>query len=88
MTWRQFLETALPVSNHPNRGDHNQDPASQRIRESVTARRLVKIARLTFVPTNELRDHLKLDARNGTVQLYHHTAFLKESLIASRKNTQ
>ncbi|KAJ3535332.1 hypothetical protein NM208_g7172 [Fusarium decemcellulare] len=84
MSWKQFLSTAFPVINlEPN---DSRDATSRRIDELVTARRLIKVARLRFVPTDELRNHLKLNRQDGTVELYHHAAFLKESLISSRTN--
>ncbi|RSL64786.1 hypothetical protein CEP54_004594 [Fusarium duplospermum] len=86
MTWTQFLSTAFPVIDlDPS---DSRDATSRRINELVTARRLMKVARLRFVPTDELRNHLKLNQQDGTVELYHHTAFLKESLIASRKTEE
>ncbi|RSM05631.1 hypothetical protein CEP52_006176 [Fusarium oligoseptatum] len=86
MTWTQFLSTAFPVIDlDPS---DSRDATSSRINELVTARRLMKVARLRFVPTDELRNHLKLNQQDGTVELYHHTAFLEESLIANRKDKE
>ncbi|KAM5362058.1 hypothetical protein ACJZ2D_012725 [Fusarium nematophilum] len=88
-SWTQFLSTALPATDWTATGfDGGGDAASRRINDLVTARRLVKVARLRFLPTDELRDHLKLNQQDGTVELYRHTAFLKESLIASRTETK
>lgn len=81
MSWIQLLGAIFPTVNY---GNNHDDMGPQRVNELITARRLTKVARLRFVPTNELGHHLKLDQRDGTVALYHHTAFLKESLIASR----
>ncbi|KAF5009709.1 hypothetical protein FDECE_4055 [Fusarium decemcellulare] len=86
MTWMEFFSTAFPVIDL-NPSD-SQEATSRRINELVTARRLMKVARLRFMPTDELRNHLKLNQQDGTVELYHHTAFLKESLIASGATTE
>lgn len=86
MTWTEFLSTVFPVIGlDPGDG---RDATSRRINELVTGRRLMKVGRLRFVPTDELRNHLKLNQRDGTVELYHHTSFLKESLIASRETQE
>ena len=37
---------------------------------------------MRFEATDDLRDHLKLDPKKGTVQLFHQTAVLKEHLLA------
>lgn len=84
MSWTQLLGAIFPTVNY---GSNRDDMVPQRVNELITARRLTKVARLRFVPTNELGHHLRLDQRDGTVALYHHTAFLKESLIASRSNS-
>ncbi|KAF4465361.1 hypothetical protein FALBO_7794 [Fusarium albosuccineum] len=67
---------------------NSQEATSRRINELVTERRLMKVAWLQFVPTDELWNHLKLNQKDGTVELDHHTAFLKESLIASGATTE
>jgi hypothetical protein len=89
MSWTQFLVTAFPLINsNTSFPDNEVNTPFSRSHELVTARRLMKKAQLRFVPTDELRDHLKLNQVDGTVKLYHHTAFLKESLIASQKSTR
>ncbi|KAH7124629.1 hypothetical protein EDB81DRAFT_730894 [Dactylonectria macrodidyma] len=85
MSWTQFLSTTFPGPSYTQSGAEGcGDAASRRINDLITARRLIKVARLRFVPTDELKDHLKLNQQDGTIKLYRHTAFLKETLIASR----
>lgn len=48
---------------------------------AITAKRSKKVARLTLIPTNDLRDHLLLDEKKGTVAIFHYTSVLKEHLI-------
>lgn len=50
---------------------------------SVTAMRLKKVAGLELIPTDNLRNHLRLDLKAMTVEIYHHTSVLKEHLKAS-----
>lgn len=89
MSWTEFLSALFPTSKlEDDDPDDNRDTASHRINERVTARRLMKVAGLRFIPTNELNDHLQLNQQDGTVQLYRQTAFLKESLIASQRDSK
>jgi hypothetical protein len=48
--------------------------------ETLAAKRLIKVAKLKIIPTNDLRDHLLLDRKNGTVAIFHYTSVLKEHL--------
>ncbi|KAF4973928.1 hypothetical protein FZEAL_9114 [Fusarium zealandicum] len=85
VSWTRLLTTMFLGTVEANMThQYSEDETSRRIHREVTARRLVKVARLRFVPTDELRNHLKLDAQKGTVELYHQTSFLKESLAASQ----
>jgi hypothetical protein len=89
LSWTQFISSAFPTAEYAGLGTHDEGAATYRqINERVTARRLLKVARLRFVPTNELGNHLKLNQKEGTVELYHHTSFLKEILIASQNDVR
>ncbi|RYO83798.1 hypothetical protein DL766_001420 [Monosporascus sp. MC13-8B] len=54
------------------------------VKSAITARGVKKIAALSFQGTDDLRNHLRLDARNGAVEIYHYTSVLKEHLMASQ----
>ncbi|KAL6922380.1 hypothetical protein FSHL1_006339 [Fusarium sambucinum] len=86
MTWPQFISSVFPTTDYS--GLEEGAATFRQINDRVTARRLSKVARLSFVPTNELSNHLKLNQKDGTVELFHHTSFLKETLIASQVNTE
>jgi hypothetical protein len=83
VTFSQFVEDIFPMTDHPGL---NEDPVGSPldIRSALTAKKLKKRAKLKFRPTNDLRNHLKLDRSNGIVEIYHHTAFLKEHLRVTR----
>lgn len=49
-------------------------------RKDLTVRKLKKVARLTFEPTDDIHSHLRLDHKTGKVLIFHHTAFLREHL--------
>ncbi|KAI3551782.1 hypothetical protein CABS03_09137 [Colletotrichum abscissum] len=79
---RELVSTMFPVRDHPdlnNPGDSLPD-----IKSALKATRLKKVAGLSFQGTDDLRNHLRMDLKTGVVELYHHTAFLKECLKASK----
>jgi hypothetical protein len=84
MTLSQFMEQVFPKTDHPtlNETDHLGKVAG--IRSKLRAKSLKEAARLKFQPTDDLRNHLKLDQKQGIVEIYHHTAVLKEHLIANQ----
>lgn len=49
----------------------------------ITAKRAKKVGKLQFIPTDDLKSHLLLDEKNGTVAVFHYTSVLKEHLKAS-----
>lgn len=86
-TFSQFISGLFPLTDHP--GLNDDDPESSiGMKTALTAKKLKKRARITFQPTNDLRSHLKLDRKSGVVEIYHHTAFLKEHLRLTKDLTQ
>jgi hypothetical protein len=85
VTWRsettfaQFIADIFPVTDHPGINDEDAK-FSLDMKKALVARKLKKIAGLKFRATDDLTNHLKLDQRTGVIELYHHTAFLKEHL--------
>lgn len=67
------------MSDYPSLNDVDTE-SPLNMKASLTAKKLKKRAGLKFRPTDDLRSHLKLDRKNGVVEIYHHTAFLKEHL--------
>jgi hypothetical protein len=80
----QFIFSIFPTSHHSSLNEKDNSGKSGDIKSALTARRLKKIAGLRFQATDNLRDHLKLDAKKGVVEIYHYTSVLKEHLLASR----
>ncbi|KAK4212787.1 hypothetical protein QBC37DRAFT_345451, partial [Rhypophila decipiens] len=62
------------------------DPQSKTILHELTAINLTKIAKLKFMGTSDLRNHLRLDPVSGTVRIFHHTSFLKQHLLSSKRD--
>lgn len=78
-TFAQFIADVFPVTDHPGINDEDAK-FSLDTKKALMARKLKKVAGLKFRATDNLMNHLKLDQRTGVVELYHHTAFLKEHL--------
>ncbi|KAI0545436.1 hypothetical protein F4679DRAFT_477958 [Xylaria curta] len=88
-SFSQFVESVI-VRQYPLRlGPYNvaipRYPQSAFTLESLSVKRLRRVAKLKVVPTNDLRDHLVLDKKNGTVAVYHFTSVLKEHLRTGRE---
>lgn len=83
----QFISDIFPKTDHPEINDDSRGSSSH-IRTALMARKLRKHAGLDFRATDDLRRHLKLDRRTGIVEIYHHTAFLKEHLRLTRDHRQ
>jgi hypothetical protein len=87
ITWRsdksfnQFIETAIPKQSQLRFGSNSYVGLGPNLpHDFITAKRLQKVARLKFIPTNDLKDHLLLNRENGTLAIYHYTSFLREHL--------
>lgn len=78
-SFAQFVTDAFPLMDHPTINDENGE-FSVDTKSALKARKLKKVAGLKFRPTDDLRSHLKLDLKTGVVEVFHHTAFIKEHL--------
>src|SRR5271154_3664759 len=85
VTFTEFITDAFPETDHPG---FNNTGAGEGLdlKSALMAKKLKKIAGLKFRPTDDLRCHLKLDQKTGTVDIFHHTAFLKEQLRLTKDN--
>lgn len=79
LSFAEFMTSILPVTDHPSINDEEAG-SSLDLKKELKAEKLKKNAGLEFRPTDDLRRHLKLDRDKGLVEIYHHTAFLKEHL--------
>jgi hypothetical protein len=80
VTFSQFIANAFPMTDHPSLNGEEGVAVGQGMKSALTANKLRKQARLTFRPTDDLRSHLRLDRKLHVVEIFHHTAFLKEHL--------
>lgn len=79
ITFSQFLVDTFPMTDHPSLNDDDLK-GSMDLKAALMAKKLKKRIGLKFQPTDDLRRHLKLDRKTRVVEIYHHTAFLKEHL--------
>jgi len=82
-----FFQAAFEMSDHPSINEKDLS-VSTVITKGLTARKLNKTAGITCRPTNDLREHLKLDKKNGVLRIFHQTAFLKEHLRITKDGPQ
>ena len=79
VTFSQFIISSFPMTDHPGLNDDDLK-SSMDLKAALMAKKLKRRIYLKFQPTDDLRRHLKLDRKNGVLEIYHHTAFLKEHL--------
>lgn len=78
-TFSQFIQDIFPKADNPTiNADESTPPLD--MKKALTARNLKKQIGLKIRPTDDIRRHLKLDRTEKIVDVYHHTAFLKEHL--------
>jgi len=76
-----FVNSAFPKRDHPALSRNDETSSSDEVRlASITANRAKKAAKLKIIATDDLRDHLLLDEKKGTVSVFHLTSVLKEHL--------
>ena len=75
----QYITNIFPITDNPSLND-DESKASIDIKSFLTARKLSKRIGLKFQPTENLGRHLKLDRKTNTIEIFHHTAFIKEHL--------
>jgi hypothetical protein len=76
----RYIVEAFPATEHPY-FDKDRPSKSLDIASMLTAKQLKK-AGLRCVATSGLHNHLNFDRDEGTVQIFHRTSILKESLKA------
>lgn len=80
----QFIAEAFPKTYHPYLNDVEGSMKTVDIKNALMAKTLKQQAELRFEATNNIYNHLKLDRKQGVVQIFHHSAVLKENLRASQ----
>ena len=78
-TFCQFIQDIFPKMDNPTINADDSNPPLD-MKTALAARNLKKQIGLKIRPTDDIRRHLKLDRTEKIVDVYHHTAFLKEHL--------
>jgi hypothetical protein len=60
VAFAEFISGAFPMTDYPSLND-NESPFSANMKKDLMARKLRKVAGLTFQPTDNLRNHLRLE---------------------------
>ena len=82
----QFINKSFPTTDHPTLNDSSQAEKAMSLKSSLEARRLTKMAGLSFRGTDNLANHLHMDVERGFVEIFHHTRVLKEHLMATQES--
>jgi hypothetical protein len=86
LSYHAFLAKLFPVSDHSSQVSNKNSPES--IFSQVKAKRMKRELGLKFQPTNDLSRHLKIDYHLNVLEIFHHTAFLKEHLRHTKNTPQ
>ncbi|KAI0396556.1 hypothetical protein F5Y17DRAFT_89729 [Xylariaceae sp. FL0594] len=82
----KYLQDLFPTQNHPVwSSPHQENDVLLVMKSELRAPKLVKHLKLKFRPTHDIRNHLRLDPRRNTLEVFHYTSFLKEQLRATRR---
>jgi len=81
----KFMKSNFPTKD---RSSLSEKDGSLELKRKLAAKQLKKVLGLSFRGTDDLRNHLYLDSETRSVQIYHHTSFLKEHLRATREDHQ
>ncbi|RSL51315.1 hypothetical protein CEP53_008474 [Fusarium sp. AF-6] len=79
-----FMAKVFPQADTGNLHVRDYSGKIRDLKSTITARRLKKVACLRFQGTDDLRNHLKMDVKEGVVEIFHCTSVLKEHLLAHR----
>lgn len=78
----EFMAKVFPQADTSNLHVRDDSGRIRDLKSTVTARRLKRVACLRFQGTDDLRNHLKMDIKEGVVEVFHCTSVLKEDLMA------
>jgi hypothetical protein len=79
----KFIERYFPIRSHPILS-HPESAAYLDQKSDLSALTIRNALGVVFLPTDDIRDHLRFDSRRRVVELFHHTSLLKEHLKRSK----
>ncbi|GAW22551.1 hypothetical protein ANO14919_120910 [Xylariales sp. No.14919] len=86
--FNKYLQDLFAPQNHPVwSSQYGQNEVLYARKAQLKATKLRKHLNLTFRPTHDIRDHLRLDVRRNELQIFHYASFLKENLRAKKNSS-
>ncbi|KAI1740903.1 hypothetical protein F4680DRAFT_458461 [Xylaria scruposa] len=86
--FNKYLQDIFTTQNHPIwSSQYGQNEVVYARKAQLRATKLRKHLNLTFCPTHDIRDHLRLDIRRNELQIFHYASFLKENLRAKKNSS-
>lgn len=82
VSFSKYIQDLFPLGHHPVLSSTDRD-LSLDMRLALRATNLARLG-ISFQATHDVRNHLRLDRKNRVLELFHHTAFLKEHLRATK----
>ena len=79
----KYLQDLFPVETHPVLSYPENDLVME-MKSELRATKLKKHLGIIFRPTHDIRNHLRFHRSLNVLEIYHHTAFLKENLRLTR----
>jgi len=81
----KYLQDLFPIENHPILSSKHADvELLADMKSELRATTLIKRLGITFTATHDISNHLCFDRKTNVVQIFHHVAFLKEQLRATK----
>jgi hypothetical protein len=83
VAFSQYLQHLFPTENHAVLS-HADNELFLTMKSALRANKLKKRLRVSFRATHDVRNHLAFDRQANVIDVYHHTAFIKEQLRTTR----
>ncbi|KAM7220164.1 hypothetical protein V8F06_004492 [Rhypophila decipiens] len=81
----KYIQDLFPVENHPILSSTQADAELLAdMKSDLRATKLMKNLGITFRATYDISNHLRYDRKANVVEIFHHVAFLKEQLRATK----
>ncbi|KAI0974901.1 hypothetical protein F4678DRAFT_421199 [Xylaria arbuscula] len=86
--FNKYLQDLFTPQDHPIWSSrYGQNEVLYARKSQLRATKLKKRLNLTFRPTHDIRDHLRLDIRRNELHIFHYVSFLKENLRARKDSS-
>jgi hypothetical protein len=79
VAFSEYLQDLFPIENHPILSYADSELFVD-MKSELRATKLKKRLGITFRATHDVRNHLRFDRKQNVLEIFHHTAFLKEQL--------